>query len=307
MSNAELPCTSRPRFTYRAFALTIASEIPLIDLSAGYGAADVEVVIGAVLLESQPADLWTTNVSAREVHGWIPGTGAFSVSDGRIIVVDPVADADPRALRLSIVGPLLGAILAQRGNFVIHASTVVVEGAAIALCGPSGRGKSTLAAALVRRGYALIADDMTVIDLRTTAPYVQSGFPRIKLWPDSAAALEHDVEQLPLIHPERSKRSLQVAADFNSHAVPLARCYLLEDAAADSIVELSPTESILALVKHTYQSRFLHETGALGANLQQCAALTKGGVVRQMRRRRCFDTLPEVIRMIESDVRAPEC
>ena len=293
----------RSHSLHTAFALTIASEVPLIELPAGQGDADIEVTVGRVDDAPPPSAGWTVIAAPDDVRGWIPAAGAFRVRGGKSIVVDPMPDADERALRLGIVGPLLGVILTQRGKFVLHASSVAIDGSAAAFFGPSGRGKSTLTAALTSAGHPLIADDMTVIDTSGDLPFVQPGFPRVKLWPDSATALEHDVDTLPLIHPDVAKRSLQMTTRFQSERLPLARCYLLEDGAEESVSELAPTQAVLSLVGCTYQSFWLHETGASGPNLLQCAALARSGIVRKLQRRRSYDALPDVIRFIETDVR----
>jgi energy-coupling factor transporter ATP-binding protein EcfA2 len=288
---------------HTAFELTIASEIPLIELPPGEGAAGVEVRIGTVDDAPPASDGWSVIATPGEVRGWIPAGGAFRVRNGNEIVVDPAPGSDIRALRLGIVGPLLGVILTQRGRFVLHASTVAIDGQAVAFFGPSGRGKSTLTAALMHAGHPLIADDMTVIDTAGDRPVVQPGFPRLKLWPDSAEALRHDVDALPLLHPDRTKRSLQLSAGFHAEPLPLARCYLLEDGDAESVTDLAPQESILTLIGYTYQAHWLHQTGASGPNLLHCGALARSGVVRRLRRRRTFEALPEVIGFIEQDVR----
>jgi hypothetical protein len=292
------------RFLHSAFGLTIASDLQLTELPAGEGIADVEVTLEAFPDSPSPSDSTVIVAAPNDVRGWMPTAGAFRVAGGREIVVDPIPGADERSLRLVIVGPLLGVILAQRGSFVLHASTVAIDGNAVAFFGPSGRGKSTLSAALTSRGHPLIADDMTVIDTRGDLPAVQPGFPRVKLWPDSAEALSHDAEALPLIHPDRTKRSLSLADRFNPDPLPLVRCFLLEDGEEEAVLELSPTEAILALVKCTYQSNWLQDTGASGANLLQCGELVRSGVVRRLQRRRSFDALPDVIRFIEEDVRS---
>jgi hypothetical protein len=294
----------RPFSLHTAFDLTIASEIPLIELPIGEGAPDVEVTIDRVEPAPAQSDGWSVIAAPGDVRGWIPSGGAFRVRDGKEIVIDPAQDSDIRALRLGIVGPLLGVILTQRGRFVLHASTVAIDGKAVAFFGPSGRGKSTLTAALTRAGHPLIADDMTVIETSGDAPVVQPGFPRLKLWPDSAEALEHDVDALPLLHPERTKRSLQLSSGFHAQPLPLARCYLLEDGDAESVSELAPKEAVLTLIGYTYQAQWLHQTGASGANLLHCGALVRSGVVRRLQRRRVFEALPDVIRFIEDDVRS---
>lgn len=294
---------SDPRFLYSAFALTIASEIPLPELPAGDGIADVVIRIDA-LSEPRPAsDAWSIAAAPGEAHGWAPGAGGFRVRGGTEIVLDPTPNADDRAVRMAIVGPLLGVILAQRGHFVLHASAVSIDSRAVAFTGPSGRGKSTLVAALARAGYPLITDDMTVIDFSGETPIIKPGFPRVKLWPDSAEALEHDIDALPLIHPDRTKRSLSMPAATQLTDVPLARCYVIEDANEESTTELAGSESVLLLVGLTYQASWMHESGVSGPNLLQCGALARSGVVRRLRRRRSFDALPDVIRFIEADVR----
>jgi hypothetical protein len=297
---------TQPPSLYSAFGLTIASDLPLVDLLPGSGAPDVIVSITG-RTEGTPSDSWSVVASPGLASGTAPGAGRFVVREGREITLEPYADADARALRLAVVGPLLGVILTQRGHFVLHASTVAVNGQAVAFAGPSGRGKSTLAAAFTRAGHPLIADDMTLIHLShdqpSPHPMVQPGFPRVKLWPDSAEALAHEVSTLPLIHPERTKRSVQTADVFHSSALPLKRCYLLEDGAEEKITPIdSGAATVLSLVRHTYQSSWMHESGASGANLLNCGALVRSGVVRKLYRRRSFETLPDVLRMIEEDI-----
>jgi hypothetical protein len=78
--------------------------------------------------------------------------------------------------------------LGLMGDLVLHASAVVHGDEAMALAGPSGRGKSTLAAHLAARGAHLLTDDCLV--LRETPggwrayPFDQG----IRLWQDSARA-----------------------------------------------------------------------------------------------------------------------
>ena len=53
---------------------------------------------------------------------------------------------------------------APDGKIQLHASTVVVAGAALAFVGPSGTGKSGMALAAMSRGAVLLADDITWLD-----------------------------------------------------------------------------------------------------------------------------------------------
>lgn len=62
-----------------------------------------------------------------------------------------------------LVSTILPLLLAELGELALHACAVVAPSGAILFCGPSGRGKSTLAAALAARGHAVLAEDVTVI------------------------------------------------------------------------------------------------------------------------------------------------
>ncbi len=55
-------------------------------------------------------------------------------------------------------------LLALRGETVLHASAVAIDGAAVAFVGQSGRGKSTIAALLCVAGAELVTDDVLTVD-----------------------------------------------------------------------------------------------------------------------------------------------
>ncbi|MFX9020101.1 hypothetical protein ABTN35_21005, partial [Acinetobacter baumannii] len=59
-----------------------------------------------------------------------------------------------------------GAILHRRGQLPLHAACVARDGRALALAGPSGRGKSTLAAALAASGWTALTDDVCRVQFR---------------------------------------------------------------------------------------------------------------------------------------------
>jgi hypothetical protein len=110
----------------------------------------------------------------------LPGTGRILVRNGDEILVDPEADADPSAV---LSGPIQAVLWHQRGLLPLHGSVVVVGTQAIALCGHSTAGKSTLAALLAGRGHAVIADDVCVIDPHEM--HVLAGCGRLRLWRDA--------------------------------------------------------------------------------------------------------------------------
>jgi hypothetical protein len=128
----------------------------------------------------------------------LPGTGRILVRNGDEVLVDPVADADPSAV---LSGPIQAVLWHQRGLLPLHGSVVVVGTQAIALCGHSTAGKSTLAATLAARGHAVVADDVCVIDPHQTQ--VLAGCGRLRLWQDALNRL--GVESAALERAARGK------------------------------------------------------------------------------------------------------
>jgi serine kinase of HPr protein (carbohydrate metabolism regulator) len=64
-----------------------------------------------------------------------------------------------------------------------HASSIVIDGKAILISGPSGSGKSDLALRLIDRGAQLVSDDYTLIQRRVNG-----------LWATAAPNIEGKIE-----------------------------------------------------------------------------------------------------------------
>lgn len=93
------------------------------------------------------------------------GWGAYRLSaDGRGADCAPPATEPAWSWQRYLVGQVLPFAALLQGLEVLHASAVVLGGAAVAVLGPSGAGKSTLAAELVARGAELVADDVVALE-----------------------------------------------------------------------------------------------------------------------------------------------
>ncbi len=90
----------------------------------------------------------------------IPETAIYCIEDGARITVAPLAGADADKVRVYLLGTCMGALLMLRRMLPLHGSAVVIDGRAYSFLGDSGVGKSTLAAALVHRGYPFLSDDV---------------------------------------------------------------------------------------------------------------------------------------------------
>ena len=230
-----------------------------------------------------------------------PRVGRFLVREGKQIVVSPHPAVEVRVLRLFLLGVGLGVILHQRGRFVLHSSAVNVAGGAVAFLGWSGQGKSTMAAAMHKRGHSLVADDVVAVDAAGSAPKVYPGFPQLKLWPEAAVALGEALESLPHLRPGLEKRARRVTRGFTRAPLPLRRVYVLAEGGTAGIERLPPHDAMLELIRHSYCARLLQSIGA-ETHFQQCATVVNQVGVRRLRMRRDLKALGGLTQLVEDDL-----
>jgi hypothetical protein len=156
------------------------------------------------------------------------GIGRFLILGGREVTVEADGPIDTPEIRAWLLGPVMGILCHQRGLFPLHAACIRIGDGAIAFAGRAGAGKSTLAAALVRRGHALIADDVCVIDpAAPSGPRVLPSFPRLKLREDALQAL--GISDAGLVRSGSGKRKFDflAAGSFDPAPVRLRAIYVL--------------------------------------------------------------------------------
>jgi len=155
-------------------------------------------------------------------------------------------------------------VLRLRGVTCVHGSAVAIDARAIAVVGPSGRGKSSTAAGFARCGYAVLTDDL--IALRETASEfcVEPAFPRVHLWPQSVRALFGSSDALPRISPNWDKRRLDLDEQglrFQRTPLQLAAVYFLDERTAPNgvpvIEAVNPTDALMALVSDSHATEFV--------------------------------------------------
>jgi hypothetical protein len=159
----------------------------------------------------------------------------------------------------------MGFVLRLHGVVCLHASTVLIDGVAVSFCGEPGAGKSTTAGALAQRGYPVLAEDVAALDDQIDSFFVRPGYPRVNLWPESAAALCGSADALSAITPNWGKRYLPLdngVARFHALPAPLAAIYILSGRRRQANPEIQPlhsVEALIALAANTYTPYLLDE------------------------------------------------
>lgn len=173
----------------------------------------------------------------------------------------PLTDED---LATYLLGPVMGFVLRRRGIVSLHASSVLLFGNAVVLCGPSDSGKSTTAAALAMRGVPVLAEDISPIVQDNGLFGVEPGYPRVCLWPDAVRILFGAPNALPRLTPTWEKCYLaldEAGAKFAWKKAPLGLVYVfaprVDDRDAPWIEEVGVRDALLELVQNTYMNWLL--------------------------------------------------
>jgi len=182
----------------------------------------------------------------------------FLVSrDGAQIRACPSRAPDD-TLRHLLLDQVLPLALSRRGRLLLHASAVRIAGiGALAFAGPTGRGKSTLAAAVASRGGRILSDDCLALESRAGGLNVLPAYPGLRLWPDGPSrALRRGTTGGPVAHYTRKRRVNGGALRFHRQPSPLRALFLLsERGASDPTVRIRRCRAsarLMGLVKYAY-------------------------------------------------------
>lgn len=179
----------------------------------------------------------------------LPELGRLQISSDEI-AYDLNPEADLNLFQVYLQGYAFGVQALLRHQLVLHATTVSRNGKAIVICGYSGVGKSTLATALLAKGFSLVSDDITVIN---ADGLVQPGFNDIKVWRDAVDELALPSKQLQQMRAGLEKYYYRPDR-VTQQPVPIAAVYVLD---VDSRVEaeLNAVQGVGKFVQlraHTY-------------------------------------------------------
>lgn len=275
---------------YQLFGLTFHSVLECPELLPARTDAPVDIGIGLARLapELEQATFSGERIqSAPGVYQFqVGGVARYRVERGRRVLIDPAPGADAGDIRLWLLGTALGALLHQRGLLPLHASALAMDGVAHAFCGDTGAGKSTLAAALRRRGFPVLTDDVGLVAPTADSVLFHPGFPRIKLWRD---ALEHlGLDHRPLIrdHTSAEKYHLRLEEDFSPEPLTLRHVYVLErtDTGPVSIEPVRGIEAIRLVQSHIYRPVLAQRLGQGAAHLRLCGRIANGARLFRFRR-----------------------
>ena len=276
----DAPPTVEPVSAHRYFVygMTLHSEIPLALPEVGYGGlGQIELRIApashfsaaARSLSRHPdSDSFYQSISLGDGSIYVrwQGVGEFLISsDGGRITGRRHNRARAESFQVYLLGQALSYALVKRGFEPLHATAIVVNGAAAVLLGNSGFGKSSLAACFLEAGHQLLTDDLLVLRPCAGGFMAYPGPPRIKLFPRQARRFLPGESSGVAVNSGTKKLILPLDSTRSAAGpVPLRAIYALLPPGSKArsqdvrIAALPPRQSFLTLVRNTFNYRIVN-------------------------------------------------
>lgn len=237
----------------------------------------------------------------------VPKVARFFVSSGSEIIVEPYSGVDEATIVPFLLSSALGALLHQRGECVLHASVVGFKNQAIALCGNTGIGKSTLCIALCLSSYRFIADDMALIRFdKNQKPSVQADSRQHRLWQDAIEHLNLTERKGKPVRDCLEKYHIAPASSIVTDSFALKTIILLKQAEVrdqpPEIKRLHVADAAALLRSEVFRPYLAHKMGRDAELFQQIAQLLKHVDVYMLIRPKEIDQLNAVVKLVKQTI-----
>ena len=297
-------------YRYRACGLNIVSELVCPELSpySGNGSDfDIRISIGRVsdCLVGAVYEDWFSQVKPGAYLLKLDEIAKYLAIDGKEIIIDPVAGCPEDVIRLYLFSRGFGVLLHQRGCLILHASAIASDRGALVFLGPSGVGKSTLAAGLIQAGYQILADDLCAIGYSSDEELqVVPALAQLRLWNETLQQLDYDRQTMKRVWNREDKYTQYLQEFLASHPSKLHGIYLLDpaDVSAVSMISLTKVEQFQALMSNIFRVEYIKGLGVREQIFRQISRVLESSQVKRLERPRGYFSLNQVIEGLENDI-----
>ena len=229
------------------------------------------------------------------------------------ILVHPLASGKEALIEIYLLGMVFSLWMELRGIVAMHASSVNLGNRAVAFLGSNYGGKSSLAAALLQQGFAMLSDDVLALEQDASGVILaRPAYPCMRLWPEEATYFLGDTRALtPVITGVRKLRVPVGEGGFGAfcpRTKPLSCVYLPERRQPGEhgfgieIHPLAPQEALVTLISRSFAAKLMQPAGLAPQRLPFFARLLQQTPVRRLIYPSSFEHLPEVLQAMMDDL-----
>lgn len=262
--------TINPPFKYRAFGLNIQSDFEIDEMMpASFEQEEVRITMAEApkAINNPVKEGVRFQLTANEFLLNVDNVARYYVADGNAIRVEKRNGSSHQEVRLFLLGVVFGALLHQRGMVPFHASALKgPDGKGFMICGRSGIGKSTITAYLVKQGYSLLSDDISVVQAEEGRVRVYPSYPFLKLWKDVMDHVDFTADEGTRLREPLEKYGYRLDEAFYSYALDLNNVFVLSvhNREEYKTEELRGIEKFEALKNQTFRFQFVTEKNRSG-------------------------------------------
>lgn len=297
-------------FHYWAFGLKVAAEIEFPELYpiSEEVYPDVIILLGNVPAEIQVengfnSDHITIGKDLFLLH--IKEVASYFVVEGSRITVSIHSNASLNEVRLFCLSNAFAALLHQRKLIPLHAAGFSFNEKVVMLLGPSGIGKSTTLAALMKKGYAPFSDDICIPHKNASGEwFVTSSYPMLKYWEEMMNKFDIvDSTKKFRLRDDLNKYGIFFHEKFSCEPQRIKLLILLqEDLQSESVTleKITGIEAFRRLHAEAYRGEYLEYENMIQEQFNLISAMANEIPTVSITRPAKKDSLHEVIGLIES-------
>lgn len=293
------------RHNYKAFGLNLLSDFVFNEMFESDSEAEIELVFGKtpVFLPGDTSGFTWYQGCENHMLIHVENVARFYIADGKRITIEPFHNVKFSTIKLYLFGVAFAPLLFQRGNFPLHGGALNINGKGIIISGDSGAGKSTLSLALMKKGFSLISDDISVLSNYEDDIYVNSSYRLQKISHNTAINFGMDVSQLEKIEDEE-KYYLPLGNDEFSHEVPLTALYELVPSDCNDVYieEISGSNKLMTLIHNTYYLQFIDCLELSNEHFKFCSNLANKIKVFRIYRPKSGFSVEQQIRLLMNSI-----
>ncbi len=202
------------------------------------------------------------SVGREDNYYWVnfPRNAFFRINTNtRHITAYRMNGVPDKTIRHLLLDQIIPRLLSHLGEHIIHASCILTNNYAVAFCGASGWGKSTLGSFFHSSNgqFPLLTDDCLLLQPKNGKISCLASYPGVRLFQDSLSFLHNTEPAIPMAHYGNKKRILMTCEDSHmSH--PLAAIFILNDPSKSqtkseiSITKIPGAISAIELLKNSF-------------------------------------------------------
>ncbi len=209
------------------------------------------------------------------------------IREGKEIIVEKKIGISYQEIISYISGICFGVIAHQRSMVPMHASSVIYKNKCCLIAGMSGAGKTTLAATLIQKGAALVADDISIITTKANQSLVYPAYPFMRMWEDSMIQLDISTKKLQLVSSPLKKYYLPVVNICRTPYLISAVFFIQPENLPDpAIHQVKGIDKFLLLKRFTYLHKSTRKTQIENLQFHILNTLANDSILYMIRRPR---------------------